>query len=98
MIMTGQRLLLILIPSRLATIAKLCAFKDEDLGFSLRIIIAITFIIVTTFAVVNLLVGLIVNSMQDAHHAESDEATGSYRDSVVQKLDEISARLDKLEK
>ncbi|MEN8896495.1 MAG: ion transporter, partial [Yoonia sp.] len=28
----------------------------------------ITFIMVTTFAVVNLLVGLIVNSMQDAHH------------------------------
>ena len=58
----------------------------------------VPFIIVTTFAVVNLLVGLIVNSMQDAHHAESDEATGSYRDSVLKKLDEISARLDKLEK
>ncbi len=58
----------------------------------------VPFIIVTTFAVVNLLVGLIVNSMQDAHHAESDEATGSYRDSVMQKLDEISERLDRLEK
>jgi hypothetical protein len=27
-----------LIPGRLATIAKLCAFKDEDLGFSFGII------------------------------------------------------------
>ena len=58
----------------------------------------VPFIMVTTFAVVNLIVGLIVNSMQDAHHAESDEATGSYRDAVMQKLDEISERLDKLEK
>ncbi len=58
----------------------------------------VPFIIVTTFAVVNLLVGLIVNSMQDAHNAESEEATSGYRESVMQKLDEISARLDKLEK
>jgi voltage-gated sodium channel len=58
----------------------------------------VPFIIVTTFAVVNLLVGLIVNSMQDAHNAESDEATEGYRESVMQKLEEISARLDKLEK
>ena len=58
----------------------------------------VPFIIVTTFAVVNLLVGLIVNSMQDAHNAESDEATEGYRESVIEKLEEISARLDKLEK
>ena len=58
----------------------------------------VPFIIVTTFAVVNLLVGLIVNSMQDAHNAESEEATSGYRESVLQRLDEISARLDKLEK
>ncbi|MEM1101633.1 MAG: ion transporter, partial [Pseudomonadota bacterium] len=35
----------------------------------------VPFIMVTTFAVVNLLVGLIVNSMQDAHAAEANEAT-----------------------
>jgi voltage-gated sodium channel len=32
----------------------------------------VPFIMMTTFAVVNLLVGLIVNSMQDAHHEESN--------------------------
>ncbi len=54
----------------------------------------VPFIIVTTFAVVNLVVGLIVNSMQDAHHAEDDVATDSYRDEVLQKLAAIEARLD----
>lgn len=58
----------------------------------------VPFIVVTTFAVVNLLVGLIVNSMQDAHHAESEEATDNYRETVLEKLNDISARLDKLEK
>ena len=58
----------------------------------------VPFILATSFAVVNLLVGLIVNSMQDAHHAESDEATGAYRDEVLARLDEISKRLDRLEK
>ncbi|WP_083225451.1 ion transporter [Neptunicoccus sediminis] len=58
----------------------------------------VPFIMVTTFAVVNLLVGLIVNSMQDAHLAEDAEATGAYRDDVVARLDEISARLARLEK
>ncbi|MBR9865068.1 MAG: ion transporter [Rhodobacteraceae bacterium] len=58
----------------------------------------VPFIMVTTFAVVNLLVGLIVNSMQDAHLAEDAEATGAYRDDVVTRLDEISARLARLEK
>ena len=33
----------------------------------------VPFIMVTTFAVVNLLVGLIVNSMQDAHSEEEDQ-------------------------
>jgi voltage-gated sodium channel len=54
------------------------------------------FIMVTTFAVVNLLVGLIVNSMQDAHHQEDVAATDAYRDDVMAKLDAIEARLDKL--
>jgi voltage-gated sodium channel len=51
---------------------------------------------VTTFAVVNLLVDLIVNSMQDAHHQEDVAATDAYRDDVMAKLDAIEARLDKL--
>jgi voltage-gated sodium channel len=46
----------------------------------------VPFIMVTTFAVVNLLVGLIVNSMQDAHHAEDVERTDSYRDEVLSRL------------
>ena len=40
----------------------------------------IPFILVTTFAVVNLLVGLIVNSMQDAHQEEDVQRTDAYRD------------------
>jgi voltage-gated sodium channel len=55
----------------------------------------IPFIMVTTFAVVNLLVGLIVNSMQDAHHEEADAATGSYRDEVLVRLEAIEKRLPK---
>ncbi|WP_223421823.1 ion transporter [Tateyamaria pelophila] len=53
----------------------------------------VPFIMVTTFAVVNLLVGLIVNSMQDAHAEESNAATDSYRDEVLHRLEAIEARL-----
>ena len=49
------------------------------------------FIMVTTFAVVNLLVGLIVNSMQDAHQEESNEKTDNYRDEVLARLIELEA-------
>ncbi len=52
------------------------------------------FILVTTFAVVNLLVGLIVNSMQDAHHAEDVANTDAYRDDVMARLEAIDAKLD----
>ncbi len=55
----------------------------------------VPFIMVTTFAVVNLLVGLIVNSMQDAHAAESNAATDAYRDEVLTRLRAIEARLDR---
>lgn len=55
----------------------------------------VPFIMVTTFAVVNLLVGLIVNSMQDAHHEEANEATDTYRDEVLKRLDAIEKRLPK---
>ncbi len=52
------------------------------------------FILMTTFAVVNLLVGLVVNSMQDAHSEETNAATDAYRDEVLSKLADIERRLD----
>jgi len=55
----------------------------------------VPFILVTTFAVVNLLVGLIVNSMQDAHNEESDARTDEYRDEVLTRLRTIEARLER---
>ncbi|MBI6630050.1 ion transporter [Pontibaca salina] len=51
----------------------------------------VPFIVVTTFAVVNLLVGLIVNSMQDAHQEESNERTDTYRDEVLTRLAELES-------
>ncbi|MFX0543096.1 ion transporter [Roseovarius sp. S4756] len=56
------------------------------------------FILITTFAVVNLLVGLIVNSMQDAHHSEDAANTNTYRDEVVGRLAAMEAKLDALAK
>ncbi|WP_386624897.1 ion transporter [Sulfitobacter geojensis] len=56
----------------------------------------IPFIMVTTFAVVNLLVGLIVNSMQDAHAEESNAETDSYRSEITARLTAIEERLDAL--
>jgi voltage-gated sodium channel len=53
----------------------------------------VPFILLTTFAVVNLLVGLIVNSMQDAHSEETTAATDAYRDEVIERLRAIEARL-----
>lgn len=53
----------------------------------------VPFILVTTFAVMNLVVGLIVNSMQDAHHSEENAATESYRDEVLARLAAIEQRL-----
>lgn len=58
----------------------------------------VPFIMVTTFAVVNLLVGLIVNSMQDAHAAESNKATEDYRDEVLRRLAAIETRLNEQDK
>jgi len=54
----------------------------------------VPFILITTFAVVNLVVGLIVNSMQDAHSEEETAQTGAYRDEVLERLKAIEARLD----
>jgi voltage-gated sodium channel len=56
----------------------------------------VPFILVTTFAVVNLVVGLVVNSMQEAHAVESVAQTDEYREKVLVKLEAIEARLDAL--
>lgn len=53
----------------------------------------VPFIVVTTFAVVNLLVGLIVNSMQNAHSVEEISRTDAYRDEVLARLTAIEGRL-----
>lgn len=53
----------------------------------------VPFIMMTTFAVVNLLVGLIVNSMQDAHHQADNERTDEYREEVLLRLIAIEQRL-----
>lgn len=53
----------------------------------------VPFIMVTTFAVVNLLVGLIVNSMQDAHQEEAGAMTDAYRDEVLHRLIAIEEKL-----
>lgn len=58
----------------------------------------VPFIMITTFAVVNLLVGLIVNSMQDAHHEAENQATDDYRDQVLARLIAIEQKLERREK
>ncbi len=58
----------------------------------------IPFILATTFAVVNLLVGLIVNSMQDAHSEEDNAKTEDYRDAVLERLSLMEEKLDALKK
>jgi len=55
----------------------------------------VPFIMVTTFAVVNLIVGLVVNSMQDAHSEESNAATDAYRDEVLERLRQIEEKMEK---
>ena len=55
----------------------------------------VPFIMVTTFAVVNLWVGLIVNSMQDARSEDADQKTDSYRDEVLDRLKAIEERMHK---
>ena len=56
----------------------------------------VPFIMATTFVVANLLVGLIVNSMQDAHHEDDVEETGVYRHDLVARLEAIEKKLDAL--
>ena len=54
----------------------------------------VPFILMTTFAVMNLVVGLIVNSMQEAHQSEENAITEAYRDEVLARLRAIEAQLD----
>ncbi|MFV0492531.1 MAG: ion transporter [Pseudorhodobacter sp.] len=54
----------------------------------------VPFIVVTTFAVVNLLVGLIVNSMQEAHSVEENEKQDSYREEVINRLEAIERLIE----
>jgi len=63
-------------------------------GTPLAWLFFVPFILVTAFAVVNLLVGLIVNSMQDAHQAEERAQSHDYRDEVLQRLTAIERKLD----
>ncbi|MEB8387749.1 ion transporter [Rhodobacteraceae bacterium KMM 6894] len=56
----------------------------------------VPFIMVTTFAVVNLLVGLIVNSMQDAHHSEDAANTDAYRDEMLARMRVMETQLAQL--
>ncbi len=65
-------------------------------GFAWAWAFFVPFILVTTFAVVNLVVGLVVNSMQEAHSEESVAATDEYREDVVARLAAIEARLEAL--
>ena len=58
----------------------------------------VPFIMITTFAVVNLVVGLIVTSMEGAHEAEENKATDTYRDDVLARLDALTAKVDAMSK
>ncbi len=53
----------------------------------------VPFILVTTFAVVNLVVGLIVTSMEGANDANERKSLEEYRDEVLKRLEAIEARL-----
>lgn len=54
----------------------------------------VPFILVTTFAVLNLLVGLVVNAMQEAASEESAAAEDRWREEVIERLRAIEARLE----
>lgn len=58
----------------------------------------IPFIFATSFAVMNLLVGLIVNSMQEVAEADMKKFEVDQHDEVMARLAAIEAKLDKLAK
>jgi voltage-gated sodium channel len=53
----------------------------------------VPFILITAFAVVNLVVGLIVNTMQEAHEEEANAATEDYREDITARLERIEKAL-----
>ncbi|MEL6317297.1 MAG: ion transporter [Pseudomonadota bacterium] len=55
------------------------------------------FILLTTFAVLNLLIGLIVNAMQEGHWEEADKETEAYRVAVREELAYLHEHLDRIE-
>jgi voltage-gated sodium channel len=55
----------------------------------------VPFILITTFAVANLVVGLIVNSMQDV--VEEDEAAADERHEILDALRRLDERLARIE-
>jgi len=55
----------------------------------------VPFILMTTFAVMNLIVGLIVNSMQEAASEETREEVQAFETAILARLDEIDRKLDK---
>lgn len=54
----------------------------------------VPFILMTTFAVMNLIVGLIVNSMQEAANEDERAVTEAFEAKVLARLDEIDRKLD----
>lgn len=54
----------------------------------------VPFILMTTFAVMNLIVGLIVNSMQEAASEETREEAHVFEEKVLARLAEIERKLD----
>nr|7PG8_C Chain C, Ion transport protein,Voltage-gated sodium channel [synthetic construct]7PG8_E Chain E, Ion transport protein,Voltage-gated sodium channel [synthetic construct]7PG8_H Chain H, Ion transport protein,Voltage-gated sodium channel [synthetic construct]7PG8_K Chain K, Ion transport protein,Voltage-gated sodium channel [synthetic construct]7PG8_O Chain O, Ion transport protein,Voltage-gated sodium channel [synthetic construct]7PG8_Q Chain Q, Ion transport protein,Voltage-gated sodium cha len=56
----------------------------------------VSFILVSSFTVLNLFIGIIIESMQSAHHAEDGERTDAYRDEVLARLEQIDQRLNAL--
>jgi voltage-gated sodium channel len=54
----------------------------------------VPFILVTTFAVLNLIVGLIVNSMQEAASEDEREKDEAFEAKVLERLAEIERKLD----
>lgn len=53
----------------------------------------VPFILMTTFAVMNLLIGLVVNSMQAAAADEGEKQSEAWREEVLRRLEAIEARL-----
>jgi voltage-gated sodium channel len=54
----------------------------------------VPFILITTFAVLNLIVGLIVNSMQEAASEDERAVTEAFEAKILARLDEIERKLD----